>query len=237
MRSYRDLCGIARALDVVGERWALLVVRELLFGPKRFADLHRGLPGMSQNVLTQRLRDLEDSDVLVRRRALPPAAGLIYELTDHGRALEPVLLALGRWGSPLAPRPDSARELSPDALIVALRTTFDPAAMGSGRGTVALRLPGDAFLLTVGDGGLEAVRGDAPADAVLTCATRTVQDLVFDRRDLDDACRNDVASAEGDLRLLRRLLAAFDDHREPVVEAARHFPAEGPPGRGAEKRR
>ena len=101
MRSYRDLCGIARALDVVGERWALLVVRELMFGPKRFADLHRGLPGLSQNVLTQRLRDLEDSQVLVRRRALPPAAGLIYELTDHGRELEPVLLALGRWGSPL----------------------------------------------------------------------------------------------------------------------------------------
>ena len=125
MRSYRDLCGIARALDVVGERWALLVVRELMFGPKRFADLHRGLPGMSQNVLTQRLRDLEDSQVLMRRRALPPAAGLIYELTDHGRELEPVLLALGRWGSPLTPQPDSAEELSPDALIVALRTTFD----------------------------------------------------------------------------------------------------------------
>ena len=97
MRSYRDLCGIARALDVVGERWALLVVRELLHGPKRFADLHRGLPGTSQNVLTQRLRELEDSGVLVRRRALPPASGLIYELTDHGRALEPVLLALGRY--------------------------------------------------------------------------------------------------------------------------------------------
>ena len=136
MRSYRDLCGIARALDVVGERWALLVVRELLFGPKRFADLHRGLPGLSQNVLTQRLRELEASGVLARRRALPPAAGLIYELTDRGRTLEPVLLALGRWGSPLSPQPDSAEELSPDALIVALRTTFDAAAMGSLRGTV-----------------------------------------------------------------------------------------------------
>ncbi|MGL5852342.1 MAG: winged helix-turn-helix transcriptional regulator, partial [Phycicoccus sp.] len=128
MRTYRDLCGIARALDVVGERWALLVVRELMFGPKRFADLHRGLPGMSQNVLTQRLRELEETNVLIRRRGLPPATGLVYELTDHGRALEPVLLALGRWGSPLHPGPGSAEELSPDALVVALRTTFDPAA-------------------------------------------------------------------------------------------------------------
>src|SRR5699024_2664097 len=82
----RDLCGIARALDVVGERWALLVVRELLYGPKRFADLQRGLPGMSQNVLTQRLRDLEASGVLVRRRGLPPVMGQGYELTGSGRA-------------------------------------------------------------------------------------------------------------------------------------------------------
>lgn len=213
MRSYRDLCGIARALDVVGERWALLVVRELLFGPKRFADLHRGLPGMSQNVLTQRLRELEESGVVARRRALPPAAGLVYELTDRGRSLEPVLLALGRWGSPLSPKPDSAGELSPDALIVALRTTLVPAATGSVRGTVKLRLPGDAFLLTIGQGGLEAIRGDAPADATLTSSVRTVQDLVFDRRDLDDAIRSEAAHAEGDLRLLRRFLAAFDDHR------------------------
>jgi len=215
MRTYRDLCGIARALDVVGERWALLVVRELLLGPKRFADLHRGLPGMSQNVLTQRLRELEESGVLARRRALPPASGLIYELTDSGRALEPVLLALGQWGSPRSPQPDSAEELSPDALIVALRTTFDAAAMGSLGGTVTLRLPGDAFLLTVSRDGLEARRGEAPADAALTCSVRTVQDLVFDRRELDEAVRSDAASAEGDLRLLRRVLAAFDDHRAP----------------------
>ena len=213
MRSYGDLCGIARALDVIGERWALLVVRELLFGPKRFADLHRGLPGMSQNVLTQRLRELEDSGVLARRRALPPAAGLIYELTDRGRTLEPVLLALGRWGSPLSPQPGSAEELSPDALIVALRTTFVAAAMESGRGTVKLRLPGDAFLLTVSRAGLEAVRGDASADATLTATVRVVQDLIFDGRELDEVVRSGAVSAEGDLRLLRRLLTAFDDRR------------------------
>lgn len=221
MRSYRDLCGIARALDVVGERWALLVVRELLLGPKRFADLHRGLPGMSQNVLTQRLRELEESGVLARRRALPPAAGLIYELTDRGRALEPVLLALGQWGSPRPPQPDSAEELSPDALIVALRTTFDPVAAKALRGSFTLRLPGDAFLLTVNDGALDAVRGNGPADASLTAAMRIVQDLVFDRRGLDDAIRSEAASATGDLQLLRRLLAAFDDHRNPMADTLR----------------
>ncbi|WP_308797156.1 winged helix-turn-helix transcriptional regulator [Agromyces silvae] len=213
MRTYRDLCGIARALDIVGERWALLVVRELLFGPKRFAELHRGLPGMSQNVLTQRLRDLEQADVLVRRRGLPPSPGLVYELTDHGRDLEPVLLALGRWGSPLPPGPDSADELSPDALVVALRTTFDAAAVAGLHATVRLELPGDAFMLTVHDGRLQVQRGDAPADAVLAASVRVVQELVFDERPLQDAVRLGDARVSGDLARMARILASFDDHR------------------------
>jgi DNA-binding HxlR family transcriptional regulator len=213
VRSYRDLCGIARALDVVGERWALLVVRELLFGPKRFADLHRGLPGMSQNVLTQRLRDLEDGGVLIRRRALPPAAGSVYELSDHGRDLEPVLLALGRWGSPLQPGPDSASELSPDALVTALRTTFDPVAAEGLDGTVRLDLPTDAFVLTVRNGRLGAARGDTAADAVLAGSVRTIQDLVFNERPLDDATRNSDARVGGDTELLKRFLTLFDDRQ------------------------
>ncbi|MGL5860373.1 MAG: winged helix-turn-helix transcriptional regulator [Phycicoccus sp.] len=213
MRTYRDLCGIARALDVVGERWALLVVRELMFGPKRFADLHRGLPGMSQNVLTQRLRELEETNVLIRRRGLPPATGLVYELTDHGRALEPVLLALGRWGSPLHPGPGSAEELSPDALVVALRTTFDPAAARGLDATIQLRLPTDSFVLDVRRQRVEVVRGDETADAVLKGSVRTVQDLVFDKRSLNEAVRAGDAEVHGDTALLTRFLAAFDDHR------------------------
>ena len=213
MRTYRDVCGIARALDLVGERWALLVVRELLFGPKRFADLHRGLPGTSQNVLTQRLRELEESDVLTRKRGLPPATGLVYELTERGRDLEPVLLALGRWGSPLPPGPHSASELSPDALMVALRTTFDPTASAGLHATAHFRLPGDAFVVTVHGGRLDVVRGDAPADAVLSATVRAVQDLVFDKQPLDDAVRSGDARVDGDAALLTRLLATFDDHR------------------------
>jgi DNA-binding HxlR family transcriptional regulator len=213
MRSYRDLCGIARALDVVGERWALLVVRELLFGPKRFADLHRGLPGMSQNVLTQRLRELEDSGVLTRHRALPPTSSVVYQLTERGRELEPVLLALGRWGSPSTPGPDSAEELSPDALVVALRTTFDSSAAAGLGGTVRLDLMSDSFILRVHDGDLEAARGDAAVDASLAATVRTVQDLVFDGRSLESAIRSGEAHADGDIELLRRLLAAFNDRR------------------------
>src|SRR6266851_4708678 len=118
-RSYGDPCGVARALDAVGERWALLVVRELLFGPKRYADLSRALPGMSQNVLSQRLRELEQEGIVLRRRLGPPARVGVYELTERGAELGPVLEALARWGSriPL----ESAGELSADAFILALK--------------------------------------------------------------------------------------------------------------------
>jgi len=168
---------------------------------------------MSQNVLTQRLRELEETGVLTRRRALPPTSGLVYDLTDRGRELEPVLLALGRWGSPSAPGPDSADELSPDALIVALRTTFDPTAAAGLDGTVRLELPGDAFVLTIRDGVLEAARGTSAADASLSASIRTIQDLVFDGRSLDVAIRSGDARTDGDTEFLRRLLVTFDDHR------------------------
>ena len=127
MRSYRDPCGIARALDLVGERWALLVVRELMLGPKRFTDLRAGLPQLSPDVLAQRLRELEQAGVVSRRKLAPPAGARVYELTERGRELEAVVIQLGRWGSS-APFPAEHGELSADALMIALKTTFDPAA-------------------------------------------------------------------------------------------------------------
>src|SRR5438552_11330080 len=118
-RSYADPCGLARALSVTGERWALLVVRELLFGPKRFSDLIRGLPHLSQNVLSQRLRELEQAAIIRRRRLGPPVSAQVYELTARGLELEPVLLAMARWGAQ-QPLPPSG-ELSTDALMLALK--------------------------------------------------------------------------------------------------------------------
>src|SRR6185437_6886764 len=99
MRTYGDRCGIARALDVVGERWALLVVRELLLGPKRFTDLRAGLPNVGPDMLSARLRDLEAAGVLRHHKLPPPASARVYELTERGRELEPGILALGRWGA------------------------------------------------------------------------------------------------------------------------------------------
>src|SRR5688572_21078405 len=98
-RSYEDGCAAAHALDIVGERWALLVVRELLLGPKRFTDLRTGLPGISPNVLASRLGELERTAVVRRRRLMPPAGSWVYELTPWGRELEPIILGLGHWGA------------------------------------------------------------------------------------------------------------------------------------------
>lgn len=155
MRQYDDPCGVARALDVVGERWTLLVVRELLFGPKRFSDLVRGLPGMSQNVLSQRLRELASVGLVERRRLGPPVSGQVYELTEHGAALRPVVIELARWGSriPTVSRAD----LSVDALALALLTTFQPDGAEDVR--ITLALGDDRFAAEITGGRLEIVRG------------------------------------------------------------------------------
>src|ERR1051325_12091738 len=129
-RSYGDACGIARALDVVGERWALMVVRDLLLGPKPFTDLRAGLPHVSPDVLAQRLRDLEQAGVVHHRRLPPPYASKVYELTPGGQALEPVLIDLGRWGGAYAPPPDDDMCMSLAAYIVSLRTLFDAERAG-----------------------------------------------------------------------------------------------------------
>src|SRR5918998_3635780 len=123
-RTYDDGCAAAHALDLVGERWALLVVRELLLGPKRFTDLRAGLPGASPNVLAQRLKELEQSGVVRRRKLPPPAAVQVYELTEWGAELEIVLKELGRWGA-RAPLVQGAG-MSFDAHLLSLKTLFDP---------------------------------------------------------------------------------------------------------------
>ena len=128
-RSYGEACRFAYALDVVGERWALLVVRELLLGPKRFTDLRAGLPHASSNILSERLRELEQGGVVQRRKLPPPAASTVYELTEWGRELEPVVTKLGAWGA-RSPIPPDSQEIGADSIVLALRSLFDPEAAG-----------------------------------------------------------------------------------------------------------
>jgi DNA-binding HxlR family transcriptional regulator len=175
-RRYVDPCGIARALDVVGERWALLVVRELLLGPRRFGQLRDGLPAISPNVLAQRLRELEE-DGVVRRYTLDLPAGVsVYELTDRGRALEPLLLELGAWGSATPRR--SGREMSVASMLIALKTMAAPGP--SEPVTYGLELGGEPYGITIGTGGVGITRGRAE-DPVATLATdvTTLRLVVF----------------------------------------------------------
>ena len=128
MRTYGDGCAIARALDLVGERWALLVVRELLLGPKRYTDLRRGLPNASPNVLSHALRELERAGVIRRRKLPPPAGARVYELTAWGRELEETVMSLGRWAARSPTRAERRSDRSADSIILALRSLFDPGA-------------------------------------------------------------------------------------------------------------
>jgi len=205
-RRYSDPCGIARALDVVGDRWALLVVRELIFGPKRFVQLRHGLPGVSPNVLSQRLRDLEDAGVVRRDVLSPPASVAVYELTARGRALEPVLLELAGWGSQ---QPMTAPgELSVSALLLALKTVYDPAA--GLHATFALRIDGEWFRLTAAGGSIDIARGRPGHSAVaMETDVATLRSVAFGREPVAAAERAGRLAVEGDRHLAERFAQMF----------------------------
>ena len=209
-RTYGDPCGIARALDVIGERWALLVVRELLLGPKRFTDLRSGLPHVGPDVLAQRLRELEQAGVVRRGNLPPPAAARVYELSDWGRQLEPVVLGLGRWGSQ-APFPRDHTELGIDALVLALKTLFD-SGRGDGRlgTTYELRLGEERFTVRVRKAGLDAARGPA-TDPVATITTEpaVLQQVLWHGRSWREAVRAGDLEISGDRGAAARFLGLF----------------------------
>jgi DNA-binding HxlR family transcriptional regulator len=167
-RRYDDACAAAHALDLLGERWALLVVRELFFGPKRFSDIKAGLPGISANVLTQRLEGLESSGIVRKTRLPPPASVSVYALTDWGRESEPIFQALGRWAV-RSPMHDRTLSFSANSLMLSFRTMFDPARAGDFAATVAFRIGEETFKAEIADGAIAIRRdSDAEADLVLT---------------------------------------------------------------------
>jgi DNA-binding HxlR family transcriptional regulator len=208
-RTYGDRCGIARALDLVGERWALLVVRELLLGPKRFTDLRTGLPHISPDVLSQRLRELEGAGIVGRRLLAPPAGSRVYELTDRGLELEPVILALGRWGSG-APFPPGDAKLGPDSAVIALMAVFDPGAADGLSASYELRLGKDRFRARVADGRIELARGSAEQpDATIETDPDTLSAVLWQGRRLAEAERAGDVRIEGSRRAATRFLGLF----------------------------
>ncbi|WP_165977960.1 winged helix-turn-helix transcriptional regulator [Nonomuraea diastatica] len=203
-RSYGDPCGVARGLDVIGERWALLVVRDLLLGPKRFNDLLGGLHGASPNVLTQRLHDLIDLGVVRRRDLGPPARVRLYELTEWGHELEPLLLHLGRWGSQ-APSPPQG-ELGIDSLLLSLKAGFDPARADELSGTYQLGVDGDTYLVRVADSSLQIERRAArQPSATLSTDLDTLRQVIDGRIAIPAAQQSSRLHIDGDEPSVRHL--------------------------------
>jgi DNA-binding HxlR family transcriptional regulator len=201
-RSYQDACAIARALDVVGERWALLVVRELLLGPQRFSDLRRALPKASSNLVADRLRELRDRGVVRRHRLPPPAGSWVYELTDWGRELEPILLALGGWGLRV-PQPPAPTTLSATSVLLFLRGSARPTSAA----TYRLELDDSVWTVRTEAGQVQVQPGEpVDPDATLRTDPKTLNDLLTDPAALDPALSDGSAAATGDLAALRRLL-------------------------------
>jgi DNA-binding HxlR family transcriptional regulator len=207
-RKYGQGCGTAHALDLIGDRWALLVVRELVLGPKRFTDLRAGLPGIGPNVLSQRLKELEDAGVL-RRRVLPPPAGsTVYELTDWGSELEDIVVRLGRWG---ARSPEMPREIEtqPEWLVLGMRAVYDPDEEPVPT-LYELRFGDEVFWARVDNGSLRVGRGTASeADAVLTSDVETVAKLMRGELKPAAAVRSGAVKLGGERAAFDRFPALF----------------------------
>ena len=208
-RSYLDGCSSAHALDLVGDRWALLIVRDLLFGPKRFTDLQAGLPHGSPNVLTQRLRELETAGVVQRRRLPAPASANVYELTDWGAQLEPILIGLQRWGAGSPTLPHDV-PVGCDAAMLALKNTFNPAAATGVRIVAEVRFGLGTFRLSVDDGTIDISRGSADhPDITLETDPTTLEELTFGMSTIDDAQQRGALRLHGDRELFESLLRLF----------------------------
>lgn len=208
-RRYDDACGAAHALDLVGERWALLVMRELMLGPKRFSDLRRDLPGISANVLTQRLEGLEEAGVLARRRLPPPASSQVYELTPWGYEAEPILQVLGRWAA-RSPSHDPRLPLSAVSLLLSFRTMVDPARAAGLDMHVGLKIGDESYRLHVANGGIEAERGTPErADFSLTGPATAIAAVVYGGAPLEALEADGALMVEGDRAAAEKFVTLF----------------------------
>ena len=208
-RWYDDACGTAHALELVGERWSLLVIRELMFGPRRFSELRRSLPGISANVLTQRLGALEAAGVLTRRMLPPPANVQVYELTPWGYEAEPAIQALGRWAA-RSPGHDPTLPLSPASAMLSLRTMFAPDRAAGVRVTAGFRFGAEEYRAEVADGRFAVARGQAAgADLLLDGAPEGMAALIYGGADPRELARAGMLRVEGDGAALTRFVGLF----------------------------
>jgi DNA-binding HxlR family transcriptional regulator len=208
-RHYEDACAAAHALDLVGERWALLVMRELMLGPKRFSDLRDSLPGISANVLTQRLEGLEAAGVLVRRKLPPPVGAQVYELTEWGYESEPIFQALGRWAA-RSPLHDPTLPFSAASFCLSLRTMLDPARAEGLDARIGFRLGRETVLAHLAGGKIEIARGAVDgADLIFEGAPPVVAGAIYGGQPLEALEAAGALHLEGDRALAQRFVGLF----------------------------
>jgi len=202
-RRYDDACGAAHGLELIGERWALLVLRELMLGPRRFSGLKADLPGISANVLSQRLSELEERG-LVRRRTLPPPANVqVYEATEWGLEAEPIMGVLGRWAA-RSPEHDPALPLSAVSLMLSFGAMLDAERARGLAGTFGFRLGQHHYLGRLADGRFDVIRAEVDgADVIFTAPAPMVAAVVYGGQPLD------LLAVEGDQALARRFVTLF----------------------------
>lgn len=207
---YQDACGTAFAMELVGERWSILIIRELMLGGRRFSDLRGSLPGISAKVLTERLAGLEQAGVLVRRRLPPPAASQVYELTEWGYLAEPAIQELGRWAA-RSPRHDPQLPLSPVSFMLSLRTMIDRAAAYEFDATVGFTVSGESFLAELRDGTMPVRRSEpGESDAWLSAdEPLPLLRVIYGKQPLAEALDAGAVRLEGDQALAERFLALF----------------------------
>lgn len=215
-RSYNQLCGLAYALDIVGERWTLLIIRELMAGPRRFKDLLDGLPGISTNLLTERLKELEENRLLHRRVLPPPAGSTVYELTAIGQALEKTLLELGKWGRQFVPSSIAGvHVLHVGSYALTPKTFFRPELAQGVNETYALHIGDEVQQIRIADGAITVQQGEPPrANVALYAEVPVYLGLLLGQLDLDTALAGGLIGVTGDLDALRRF---FTICRVPAV--------------------
>jgi DNA-binding HxlR family transcriptional regulator len=208
-RWYDDACGTALALELVGERWALLIVREMAYGPRRFSALKAMLPGISANVLTQRLEGLEAAGIVVRRKLPEPANVQVYDLTDWGREAAPILQMMGRWAA-RSPRHDKFAFMSPASAVMSLETLVVSERLAGLSMTVALRFPSDAFVIRIADGALHARRGETDdADVTFSGDTMAMRMTVYGKAPLTPDGAGGTLAFAGDRAAAERFVGLF----------------------------
>ena len=215
-RSYDQYCAVARGLDLVGDRWTLLLVRDLLLGPKRYTDLLSGLPGIGTNLLADRLRELEGAGLIERTVLPPPAGSTVYQLTESGQALEPAVVALGRWGARFLGAPKKTDTMVPRAYFVAMRGVFNPDVAAGVTETYEVRIADLVFEVRIADGRLTTREGQASnPDVIMTMSVETLNDLMFQLIPPAAALAKGRVDVKGDGRAFERFFKLIGFHNRP----------------------